>query len=468
MPRRPLRTAISTLALIATSALLAGCFTLEATFTVNDDATADLDYLILIDTEQLEEFSSLLGEDLGDVGDLSGDALLDEFFGGDDPCADLTTELTDYEVATREINEDGEAGVGCTVSGVPIAELNSLGDDTSSFSIEQDEDGTRFNAVLEGVDELTGDPSETEMVTEMLGVSLDDLFTIRFVVTAPGIARRQQRVVDRRLEGHLGRQARCRLRHRWRRHDDRRMDTRRQQWRRLVGLDHPGDHRRDRRDRRRRGGARQALEGSGLGIDRRPDRHADAAPSPGTPPPPPPGMAPPPGPSVPTSSPPPPPPPGSEPPATSATLTPTARRPAATATSVLTVVVGAVDSVRQRRHRPQEIADEVLAFDAVAHRAIGDDLVPIAPALAVPGEAPRGLEVLHDALHGALGDTDLLGEVAQTELRIAGEADQHVAVVRQERPGPVIGRRRRRRGGEAGAASHGARLRTPLPELNFL
>lgn len=186
MQRRTLRTAISALAVIVTSALLAGCFTLEATFTVNDDATADLDYLILLDTEKLEELSGLLGEDLGDVGDLSGDALLDEFFGGDDPCADLTEELTDYEVTTREIREDGEAGVGCTVTGVPIAELNSLGDDTSSFSIEQDDSGTRFNAVLEGVDELAGDPSETEMLTEMLGVSLDDLFTIRFVVTAPG------------------------------------------------------------------------------------------------------------------------------------------------------------------------------------------------------------------------------------------------------------------------------------------
>ena len=186
MPRRTLRTAASALAVVAVSALLAGCFTLEATFTINDDATADLDYLVLIDTEQLEEFSGLLGEDLGDVGDLSSEALLDEFFGGDDPCADLTSELTEYEVSTREINENGEAGVGCTVTGVPVTELNSLGDDTSSFSIVQDDTGTRFDAVLEGVDELTGDPSETEMLTEMLGVSLDDLFTIRFVVSAPG------------------------------------------------------------------------------------------------------------------------------------------------------------------------------------------------------------------------------------------------------------------------------------------
>ena len=69
---------------------------------------------------------------------------------------------------------------------MPIAELDSLGDDTSSFSIEQDAGVTRFNAVLEGVDKLAGDPAETDAMTEMLGVTLDELFTIRFIVTAPG------------------------------------------------------------------------------------------------------------------------------------------------------------------------------------------------------------------------------------------------------------------------------------------
>jgi len=170
----------------AAGVLLAGCFTVEATFTINDDATADLDYLILIDTEQLDDLAGLLGEDTAALGDLSGDALLEEFTGGDDPCGDLTASLTDYEVTTRQIDDGGEVGVGCTVSGIPVTELNSLGDDTSSFSIEQDADGTRFNAVLEGVDELAGDPAETDAMAEMLGLSLDDLFTIRFVVSAPG------------------------------------------------------------------------------------------------------------------------------------------------------------------------------------------------------------------------------------------------------------------------------------------
>ncbi len=182
--RRPL---LSVLALVATTALLAGCFSIEATFTINDDATAEIDYLVLIDTEQLGEIADLLGEDAGGLDGLGGDALLQELTGDDDPCADLTSELTDYDVSTREIDDDGQVGVGCTVSGVPIEEISSLGDDTSSFSIEQDADGTSFDAVLEGVDELTGtgDDGSAEIVA-LLGLELDDLFTIRFVVTAPG------------------------------------------------------------------------------------------------------------------------------------------------------------------------------------------------------------------------------------------------------------------------------------------
>lgn len=181
------RRTTAALGLVAASTLLAGCFTVEATFTINDDATADVDFVTLIDTSQLREFAGILGEDVEALDELSGDALLEELTGGDDPCADFIGDFSEYDVSTRQIDEGDEVGVGCTASGIPIADLNSLGDDTSSFTIEQDPDGTtRFDAVLEGVDELTGDPTETEQMTEMLGVSLDDLFTIRFVVSAPG------------------------------------------------------------------------------------------------------------------------------------------------------------------------------------------------------------------------------------------------------------------------------------------
>lgn len=173
-------------AVALTSALLTGCFTVEATFTISEDATADVDYLVLIDAGRLQEFAGLLGEDAGALDELSGEALLAELTGDDDPCGGLTEELTDYEISTRQIDDDGNVGVGCTVSDVPIAELVSLGDDTSTFSIEQDAEGTRFTAVLEGVDEITGDPAETGAMTGMLGIDLDDLFTIKFIVTAPG------------------------------------------------------------------------------------------------------------------------------------------------------------------------------------------------------------------------------------------------------------------------------------------
>jgi hypothetical protein len=187
MGPRTTRRTTAALGLAAASALLTGCFSVEATFTINDDATADVDFVTLIDTSQLEEFAGLLGEDAGALEQLSGDALLNELTGGDDPCADFVGDFSDYDVSTREIDEGSEVGVGCTASGIPISDLNSLGDDTSSFTIEQDADGTtRFDAVLEGVDELTGDPAETEQMTQMLGVSLDDLFTIKFNVSAPG------------------------------------------------------------------------------------------------------------------------------------------------------------------------------------------------------------------------------------------------------------------------------------------
>ena len=186
MRRRTVRSAVSALAVVATAALLAGCFSVEAAFVIKDDATVDLDFVTLIDTKQLNQFAGLLGEDADELDGLSGEALLEELTGGEDPCGDITGELAEYEVTAREIDKDGQVGVGCKVSGIPVAELSSLGDDSSSLTIEQDASGTRFNAVLEDVDQLAGDPDEAEDMSSMLGMSLDDLFSVKFTVTAPG------------------------------------------------------------------------------------------------------------------------------------------------------------------------------------------------------------------------------------------------------------------------------------------
>lgn len=187
MARPSPRTAVRAVVIAATCLALTGCFSVESSFTIHDDGTADVTLVTLIDTSRLEEFASLLGEELGDVGDMSGDALLDEMMGGDDPCGTLIGGLSDYEVTTEEIDNDGEVGVGCTVKGVPIEDLTAgMQDDESSFTITQDGDATHFSAVLEGVDELAGDPDEMTAMTEMLDISLDDLFSITFSVTAPG------------------------------------------------------------------------------------------------------------------------------------------------------------------------------------------------------------------------------------------------------------------------------------------
>jgi hypothetical protein len=71
--------------------------------------------------------------------------------------------------------------VGCIVEGVPIDELNSIGPD-SSFTIEQDGSGTRFSAVLQGVEELTAGAEDLPLP----GIDFDELFSIVFTATGPG------------------------------------------------------------------------------------------------------------------------------------------------------------------------------------------------------------------------------------------------------------------------------------------
>lgn len=168
--------------LISATIALAGCFSVESNIAIHDDGTADIELVTQIDTEQLGKFAEMFGEDASELEGMSGDDILNEFTADDDPCGDLTESFGQYETSVEEINTDSAVGVRCKASGVPIAELNSIGED-SSFTIEQDDAGTRFSAVLEGVDELTADSDE---LTGMLDLKLEDIFSIVFTVTAPG------------------------------------------------------------------------------------------------------------------------------------------------------------------------------------------------------------------------------------------------------------------------------------------
>ena len=167
---------------VATSALVSGCLALETSFEISDDGTADVGIVTTIDTAQLEQLGGLFGQDASEFEDLSGDELLGEFT-DDDPCDELSSDLVGYDVTTREIDEDGLVGVGCTVTGVPIEELTDLGDD-STLVIAQDDDGTSFEFVLGGVDELTAVGGDD--VTGGLGLDFEELFELRVVVSAPG------------------------------------------------------------------------------------------------------------------------------------------------------------------------------------------------------------------------------------------------------------------------------------------
>jgi hypothetical protein len=178
------RRTASLAALVAATLVLTSCFRAEFEFSIDDDGTADLSVLTAIDTAQFEELGELLGEDTSGLGDLSGEDLFDELTQGDDPCGDLTGELTEYETEVEQIDEGSEVGVRCTVRDVPIEELTEVGDD-SSLRIEQDDDGTRFEATLGGVDELTGGTEGLDLGA-IPGFDLDDIFSITFTVSAPG------------------------------------------------------------------------------------------------------------------------------------------------------------------------------------------------------------------------------------------------------------------------------------------
>jgi hypothetical protein len=177
------RRRIAIAGLVAATLLLTGCFRVELSYDVNDDGTADVAILTVVDTAQLEELGGLLGEDTTGLGDLGGDELIEELTQGEDPCGDIASDLAEYEVEIEEISEGSEVGVKCTVRSVPLDELTDVGDD-SSISIEQSDGTTRFEATLGGVDELTG--GEGADLGALLDIDLEELFSIVFSVSAPG------------------------------------------------------------------------------------------------------------------------------------------------------------------------------------------------------------------------------------------------------------------------------------------
>jgi hypothetical protein len=173
---------IPAVALLAATLVLAGCFTVESNVTINDDATADIEIVAVFDIGRLSRFTELLGEDASGLEDLSPDELFSEFTDSGDLCADFEDSYAGYEIIAEDIVDGDQVGGRCIVRGVPIEDLDDIGEE-SSLTITQDGPITTFNAVLEGVDELTAGSDD---FIDLLGVDLDELFSITFSAEGPG------------------------------------------------------------------------------------------------------------------------------------------------------------------------------------------------------------------------------------------------------------------------------------------
>jgi len=86
----------------------------------------------------------------------------------------------------------------------------------------------------------------------------------------------------------------------------------------------------------------------------------------------------------------------------------------------------------------EERADLESALSGVPHRVLTVDLVPISTPHTLARDETRLDEVGDDPLHRSLSDPDVLGDVAQAHVRILGDAEQDLGVVRDERPADAL------------------------------
>ena len=82
----------------------------------------------------------------------------------------------------------------------------------------------------------------------------------------------------------------------------------------------------------------------------------------------------------------------------------------------------------------EQVVDAPMTLNRVAQRMMTMHDVRVSPAVALTGDKAGGLELGHDPLHRTLRDPDPVRDVAETDLRILGEAEENVGVIGQEGP----------------------------------
>lgn len=83
----------------------------------------------------------------------------------------------------------------------------------------------------------------------------------------------------------------------------------------------------------------------------------------------------------------------------------------------------------------QERPDLQVTEEGMAEARVPVDLVTVPAAFLDPHEKPLRDEVGHDLLRSSLPDAHVSCDLAEPDRRVAGDAEQHVAVVREHEPG---------------------------------
>ena len=82
----------------------------------------------------------------------------------------------------------------------------------------------------------------------------------------------------------------------------------------------------------------------------------------------------------------------------------------------------------------EQLTDGAMGFERMAQGLIEAQAITVATTELGHADQPPVLQIAHDLLHRAFRDTDDLGHVAQTGVRIAGKNDQHVTVIAEQGP----------------------------------
>lgn len=86
-------------------------------------------------------------------------------------------------------------------------------------------------------------------------------------------------------------------------------------------------------------------------------------------------------------------------------------------------------------HDVDQLADLVSLLDLMTHRAIVMDRVAISSPDLGSLDVASDFELVDQGRYRTIGDANELSQVAQSQVWVAGETDEDVAVIRQERPG---------------------------------